>query len=67
MSALAQAIELLSYLDESELSAFASRVVLAVGMTPAVHIAVPEAADGGSWLPCWQRGVERIATATAEE
>lgn len=60
MSPLQRAVDFLDQLDNSELGDLAGRIVLAVGMTAGVSVTVPEPADGCSWIPCYERGLERL-------
>ena len=48
-------------LNKDELGRLAGRIVLAVGMTPAIIVAVPPPVDGISWQTCYDRGLERLA------
>lgn len=53
--------EFMGSLDQTELGQLAGAVVLAVGMTPDVVVAVPKPVEGTSWRPCYERGIERLS------
>lgn len=51
----------LDHLNVIELGQLAGSVVLAVGMTPTVVVAVPPPVEGCSWTECYERGLERLS------
>lgn len=51
----------IDHLNAEELGRLAGKIVLAVGMTTAVPVMVPDSVEGISWRPCYERGLERLA------
>lgn len=65
---VANAIRLTEYMSEAEICALTAELVLRWGMQPSIQRAgmvMPDPVEGCTWVPCWQRGLDRLAASGA--